>query len=272
VRLTLRQAGATLLGVGVLLVAIEGPVAAQVHVALTPTDTTVTPGDTFVIRIVVTQPGSNFNAYDATVGYDAGPLTFLPTSPTSLQEGSYMRNACGNTFHLFRAEGDSMTITHVLLCDQTSLPGPGILYRLRFQASTTPQDAHVRFRALQFYNAGFFVNPALSTDALIHIGIPSDAEPPPSVHGLGVRAAPNPFNPITTITVEAPRAGLQSLLVHDVTGRCVRTLQAGTFPAGRRSLVWDGRDDRGAGLASGVYVVVLENSGGRASQRVVLVK
>lgn len=242
-----------------------------VHVALAPTDSTVTPGATFELHIEVTEAGSLFNAYDAVVEYDPSALTFLPMSPLSLQEGSYMKTACGNTFHRFLAQGDSLTIAHSLLCYQIALPGPGLLYRLRFRASTTPQFTQVRFRSILFYNAGFYVNPVIASDALVRIGTMSDAAPP-AAPGARLRAAPNPFNPSTTITVETSTAAMQALWVRDVAGRPVRLLQRDRFAAGSRTVEWDGRDDRGRSLPAGVYMVTLDAGEHRAAHRIVLVK
>ena len=66
--------------------------------------------------------------------------------------------------------------------------------------------------------------------------------------------APNPFNPSTTIRYDVPKNGTQvSIAIFDVTGRRIRTLVDGVQPAGTRTTTWDGRDDRGQGVASGVY-------------------
>lgn len=73
-------------------------------------------------------------------------------------------------------------------------------------------------------------------------------------------AYPNPFNPQTTIPFEiAPEgAGLPlSLEVLDVRGRVVRTLVAGAREAGRHQVVFDGRNERGDRLPSGVYLTRL---------------
>jgi hypothetical protein len=66
--------------------------------------------------------------------------------------------------------------------------------------------------------------------------------------------APNPFNPTTTIRYDVAEEGVKvSIVIFDVTGRRVRTLVDGVQPAGRQSAVWDGRDDGGRTVASGVY-------------------
>ena len=70
---------------------------------------------------------------------------------------------------------------------------------------------------------------------------------------MTVSAAPNPFNPRTTIVLDLPRAGDASLRVYDLRGRVVRTLHEGPLTAGRHELVWNGDDDNRRAMASGVY-------------------
>lgn len=64
---------------------------------------------------------------------------------------------------------------------------------------------------------------------------------------------PNPFNPITTITFDVASPGDVTVRIFDVTGRLVRTLTDGFRPAGRYHEVWNGLDDRGNGVHSGIY-------------------
>jgi hypothetical protein len=65
---------------------------------------------------------------------------------------------------------------------------------------------------------------------------------------------PNPFNPQTTVAFSVHRDAAASLVVYNPAGRVIRTLLSGEkIAAGPHSVVWDGRDDRGAQAASGVY-------------------
>ena len=64
---------------------------------------------------------------------------------------------------------------------------------------------------------------------------------------------PNPFNPSTTIRYQLPAAGRVSIKVFDLTGKQVKTLVNEAMPAGYYRAVWDGRDARGAAVATGVY-------------------
>jgi len=64
---------------------------------------------------------------------------------------------------------------------------------------------------------------------------------------------PNPFNPATSITVSLPRPERVRLVIVDVLGREVRSLVDGTLSSGNHTFVWDGCDENGDRVASGVY-------------------
>lgn len=64
---------------------------------------------------------------------------------------------------------------------------------------------------------------------------------------------PNPFNPETSIAYQLPKDALVSLQVYNLTGQVVATLVNGKKPAGHHSALWNGRDEAGRQLPSGVY-------------------
>jgi hypothetical protein len=64
---------------------------------------------------------------------------------------------------------------------------------------------------------------------------------------------PNPFNPATTIRFGLASPSHVELVIYNVLGGRVRTLDSRDYPAGEHALSWDGRDDRGRAVASGVY-------------------
>jgi trimeric autotransporter adhesin len=82
--------------------------------------------------------------------------------------------------------------------------------------------------------------------------------------------APNPANPRVEISYSLAQAGPVALDIHDLRGRTVRRLLDGAQAGGSHTVVWDGRDDRGAAAASGVYLVRLR-AGGREDVRKVVV-
>ncbi len=84
---------------------------------------------------------------------------------------------------------------------------------------------------------------------------------------------PNPFNPKTTIEFAVPAGAAHvNLVVHNVNGQVVRTLVDGAKPAGPQSEVWDGVDDAGRDLASGIYFARLTIDGETASRKMALLK
>ncbi|NIT55318.1 MAG: T9SS type A sorting domain-containing protein, partial [Aliifodinibius sp.] len=69
---------------------------------------------------------------------------------------------------------------------------------------------------------------------------------------------PNPFNPETVISYQLPVASDVELSVYNILGQKVRTLVKGRQSAGRHEVTWDGRDDGGVKVSSGVYVYQLK--------------
>jgi hypothetical protein len=251
-----------------LLLAV-GPAGAQgVTVALTPTTTQVEPGSVFAVDMTVTQAGSPFNAFYAIVGWDPAALT-----PVSNQEGTLMTNACALRFYQFSQGADSDTIADGFLCAGVSVTGPGQIYRFTFRASDTQQVTQVRFLpGLQFYNAGLFVNPVVSTDMTVGIGVPVGVGPGGAPGKLQLRIAPNPAQGRAVFTIESERAGPQRLSIYDVRGRVVWRLEDSVSTAGRRTVAWDGRDTAGNEVPAGVYLVTLEVAGRSVSSRVSLLR
>ena len=83
---------------------------------------------------------------------------------------------------------------------------------------------------------------------------------------------PNPFNPETTITYDVAKTGTVRLSVYALTGQLVRTLIDAERPAGTYSVLWDGRDDAGRDVASGVYLCRMIAGDYRAVRKLVLVR
>lgn len=83
---------------------------------------------------------------------------------------------------------------------------------------------------------------------------------------------PNPFNPNTTIEFRLEVPGRVSLRVFNVLGQTVRVLADREFPAGLHQLVWDGADQHGQPLASGVYFYRIETADAVVTKKMVLLK
>ena len=96
------------------------------------------------------------------------------------------------------------------------------------------------------------------------VGVPGQHGTAP-VMALAPQATPNPFGPSTRISFVVGGLGPVpvSVAVYDVSGRRLRTLWDGPAAPGARSLVWDGRDDRGSRVACGIYLACVRVGGER---------
>ena len=83
---------------------------------------------------------------------------------------------------------------------------------------------------------------------------------------------PNPFNPHTMVRYALPEAQQVRLEIYDLLGQKVRTLVDGAQPPGSYRLVWDGRNDRGLAVASGVYFYRLKTPQFRHTRKMLLLR
>jgi len=117
------------------------------------------------------------------------------------------------------------------------------------------------------HNAG----PAVSVPVDLTVTDASNAgETPLQTRLLG--NFPDPFNPSTTIAFSLARSGRISLDVYDLRGSRVVSLLQGVQPAGRHHVVWNGQDQGGRTLASGVYFYRLETDAGPFTGKMILAK
>jgi len=83
---------------------------------------------------------------------------------------------------------------------------------------------------------------------------------------------PNPFNPVTAIPYDVRETARVTLVVYDVGGRAVRTLVDGVTPPGSFAARWDGTNDDGTAMASGIYFVRLVAGEVAQTRKLVLLK
>jgi len=101
----------------------------------------------------------------------------------------------------------------------------------------------------------------------------------PQYNSIALTCFPNPFNPRITIDLDLSKAGTISsttevmIEVFDLRGRKVRTLHNGILPEGKRhGMTWDGQDDSGRGLSSGIYLVQARVGDKKARQKITLLR
>ncbi len=130
----------------------------------------------------------------------------------------------------------------------------------------------VKFRSLggasNFPNDDWFIDDVRLETPL---GIAQEGEIAPVEFSLS-QNYPNPFNPETRITFTLPERRNVKLLIYNLLGQPVRTLVNGAIAPGHHEVTWDGRNDAGIPLASGVYVYRFEAGEFKRVQKMVLLK
>ena len=126
----------------------------------------------------------------------------------------------------------------------------------------------VEFGSDEYVNeAGFWIDDVTFDTGDVFSAIEQGA----SEHRIALLSrGPNPFFSRTHLALIVPRAQDVDVAVFDPAGRRVRTLKSGRVRAGMTAMDWDGRDDRGAAVGSGVYFVRMAVAGETVTRRVVL--
>ncbi len=133
------------------------------------------------------------------------------------------------------------------------------------------QEGGERLQLLKSILTGYFKEPVCYYAS----GVPEDT-PGQSVPGIRdalEQNAPNPFNPETAIGYSVSQAGPVEIRIYNVAGALVRRIEQRASSPGRYAAHWDGTDDGGRRLASGVYFYEIQTgSGFRASRKLLMLK
>ncbi|MDP6802356.1 MAG: M6 family metalloprotease domain-containing protein [Gemmatimonadota bacterium] len=125
-----------------------------------------------------------------------------------------------------------------------------------------------RIRAIDTANSASGFSSAVDVDCQSSTGVGELG----GVVVAGTSVVPNPFNESATISYSITSAGSVALDVYDASGRKVRGLVHGQHVAGTHEIVWDGRDDSGMTVASGVYFYRVAGPDLSATKKLVLTR
>ncbi len=116
---------------------------------------------------------------------------------------------------------------------------------------------------------GWNIDDVIVADGLMSASSSAETSPAASPGSL-TDAWPNPFSGLTTIRYRLSSDGPVELAIYDMTGRKVRTLVNELQPSGSHQVDWNGQDDRGDEVGSGIYFYTLRVKGTVESRRLVL--
>ena len=83
---------------------------------------------------------------------------------------------------------------------------------------------------------------------------------------------PNPFNPATTITYQLPEGQNVTLVIYNVLGERVKTLVSETQKAGTYTIRWDGTNDHGIAVGTGIYLCRIQAGTFRETRKMIMLK
>ncbi len=150
----------------------------------------------------------------------------------------------------------------------TVAPGTSAMLDVNFNATElVPGD----YTANLLVGTNDAQNPLVTVPVILRVGTSTAVGDLPTTL-VFYGAAPNPFNPQTTIAFSLPASAHASLRIYDVSGRLVRTLLDEVRPAGTNEVRWNGADDAGRGVASGTYFARLSVEGQHSVKPLVLVR
>lgn len=145
---------------------------------------------------------------------------------------------------------------------EIALAGEGVLANVVFRR-VGPGDPAIRIASIEARDAG---------NRRLEVALGAGPLLPAPRHSRLLGAHPNPFNPSTRIAFRVEAPGGVTVSIYTLAGRRIKTLLATRLDIGAHELGWDGTDDRGARVASGVYHVRLVSEGGVDARPIVLVK
>jgi hypothetical protein len=121
-------------------------------------------------------------------------------------------------------------------------------------------------------NQGRAAPVAMVQDTVSVSSIPTAIENTPKYKDRLMAAQPNPFNPATTVPFELEGRGRVYIQIFDVNGRLTRTLLNEVRSPGKQQVTWDGRNDSGETVSSGVYFIKMRTGRFSAVEKAVFVK
>jgi hypothetical protein len=165
--------------------------------------------------------------------------------------------------------------------------GPGIDYTFAFPRATqfdwtpytldieVPTGVNAKALEVRLHVYARFTGTIYFDDLTVEVvgattGVPK-GDGLPSTFELG-QNYPNPFNPSTKIQYAMPRDGNITLMIYNVLGQRVRTLVNEARAAGRYEVAWDGKDDLGRSVGSGLYFYRLETGQSALVQKMLMLK
>ncbi|HYW68757.1 MAG TPA: FlgD immunoglobulin-like domain containing protein, partial [bacterium] len=216
-----------------------------------------TRGDEVAVALRLEGNSGEVKGLSASLSYDSSELEFVAATLSS-----DMASPIGEMFFMHRDNGERVDIDAVVLGEGVTIGGSGDVAVLRFRALSGSYALDVESARVRDVENGELVAELVDY---------SPGEETPLFFRL-VGNTPNPFNPMTKIAYHVPHESEVTIRVYDVSGRVVTTLVDGMSEPGRHVAVWNGRNDQGEAVGSGIYFCSMEAPDFHESTKMTLLK
>jgi hypothetical protein len=194
--------------------------------------------------------------------YDSDKFEFVGSEAA---EDDLLKSAGGETPLFFEyTEAGRVTVANAIV-NGGSVSGGGAVATLTFKVLREFED-NARFEIAD----GLVVDPSDLTNQVVVLGA-LDIQSTPTEFAL-LQNFPNPFNPETTIKYNLAEGADVRLRIYNIVGQVVRTLVAERQSAGRYQVRWEGTDDRGMTVSSGIYFYQISTGKFQDVKRLMLLK
>jgi hypothetical protein len=211
----------------------------------------VLPGETVTVNVSLAN-ASSLLGFGFELSYDADKFEFVESAPA---ESDLLKSNGGETpvFLSHSAEPGRLSIANAIVSG-SPVEGQGEVASLTFRVLREFED-DTRFEIANgiVFDSKNLQNPVVAMGSL-------EVQSTPVEFAL-LQNFPNPFNPETTIKYNLAETANVQLRIYNVVGQVVRTLVAEPQNAGRYTVRWNGTDDRGTAVSSGIYFYQLTAGG-----------
>jgi hypothetical protein len=231
--------------------------------------------------------------------FEGDKLWFSSQYDSQWVSGVYLTDTIGNVFKFVRIDHDSIGVPGYLaywpkapgtlfvgvirnwepfLCQVTT--DDSVAKLLQIWPSPFPPMPNTYIDGFTFDNQGYYWANCTDYEWILKLdlgltGIEGNLPLPPVLPPKLALLPPEP-NPVKTTAAvfhfELPKPAQAELSLYNVTGSWVCLLTSGPYGAGRKRIVWNGKDEKGQIVPSGTYFLKLEALGQSAVQRVVVVR
>jgi hypothetical protein len=234
----------------------------NVELTLSLSDSKVLAGHTVTVNVALAN-ATALSGFGFEMLYDADKFEYVESAAS---EQDLLKSGGAETplFLAHPVEAGQLVIANAVI-DGAPVSGNGEVVSLTFKVLQEFEE-NARFEIADgiVFDHEQLPNPVVALGSL-------SVESTPTEFAL-LQNFPNPFNPETTIKYNLAEGTNVSLRIYNVVGQVVRTLVAEPQSAGRYTVRWNGSDDRGVSVSSGIYFYELRSNGFQDVKKLMLLK